>query len=117
MFYTVFEALANDFLLSSLAAIAWEVELFPQKNSKVRKKSLSDRVALEFVNSRNTCHLYEKLIPLVLFSPIIQEEEQESLRHHFLQFESAEVAKRIGLFHRKPDMKFVPPQSTQLIDL
>ena len=67
--------------------------------------------------SRHTWYLHEELVPLVLFSPMIEEEEKESMRHRLLQFESAEVTERIGLLHGKPDLKPVPPPNTKIIDL
>ena len=45
---------------------------------------------------------------------MIQKEEKESVRHRFLQFENAEVTKRIP--QGKPDFKLVPPQNTQIFD-
>ena len=48
---------------------------------------------------------------------MIQEEDQESVRYRFLQFENAEVTKRIGLPPGKPDFKPVTPQNTQIFDL
>ena len=39
------------------------------------------------------------------------------MRDRFLQFENADVTKRIGLLRGKPDMKPVAPQDTQIIDL
>ena len=44
---------------------------------------------------------------------MLQEEEKDSMQHHFVQFENAEVTTRIGLVQGKPDMKIVPPQNTQ----
>ena len=39
------------------------------------------------------------------------------MRYRFLQFENAEVTKRIGLPPGKPDFKPVTPQNTQIFDL
>ena len=47
---------------------------------------------------------------------MIQIEEKESVRHRFLQFENAEVTKRIRLPPGKPIFKLVPPQNTQIFD-
>ena len=47
---------------------------------------------------------------------MIQEEENEGVRHRFRQFKNAEVTKRFGVPLRKPDFKLVPPQNTQIFD-
>ena len=56
-----------------------------------------DRITSKFELSRHTWYLHKELIPLVLFWPMIQDEEMESVQHRFLQFKNAEVTKRIGL--------------------
>ena len=48
---------------------------------------------------------------------MIQEEEKESMRDRLLQFENAEITKRIGLLPSKPDFKPIPPKNTQIFDL
>ena len=48
---------------------------------------------------------------------MIRKEEKESMQRRFLQFKNAEVLKHTELLHGKPDMKPVPPQNTQIIDL
>ena len=75
-----------------------------------------DRTASKFDHSRHTSYLHEELVSLVLFSPMIQEEDKESVQHRFLQFEKTEVNKRIGLPPGKPDFKILPPQNTQIFD-
>ena len=53
----------------------------------------------------------------MLFSPVTQEKDYESVRYRFLQFENAEFTKSIGLPPCKPDFKLVTPQNTQIFDL
>ena len=53
----------------------------------------------------------------MLFSPLIQEEEEESVRHRFLSLKTVEVTKHIRLPPIKPDFKLIPPQNTQILDL
>ena len=119
MFYTVFDALTNVFFFSELASR----HSLRDRNFSFRKipKSVEnhffDRNFPKFEDSRHTWNLHEELNTLVLFSPMIQEEEKENVRHGFLQFENEEVTKRIGLPPDIPDFKLALPQSTQLFDL
>ena len=80
---------------------------------KIRKsveKYFFDRIGPKFEHNRNTWYLHKELIPLVLFSPMTQEEEKESVRHRFPQVENADVHKS------KSDFKLAPPLNTQIFD-
>ena len=58
--------------------------------------------------SRHTWYLHEGLIPFVLFSSMIQEEEKESMLHYLVQVKNAEVTKRFGALYVNQDLKQVP---------
>ena len=118
MFYTVFDALTNVFFFQLANRHSLGVRNFPsRKIPKSVENHFFDRIAPKCELSRNTWYLHEELIPLVIFSPMIQYEEKESVRHHFLKFENAEVTKRTELPPGKPEFKLVPPHYTQIIDL
>ena len=105
-------------VFSPLAAIVREIEIFhPEKNPKSVESHFFDRFAPKFELSWHLWYLHEEFIPLVLFSPMIQEEEKECMRHRFRPFENAEATKRIGLPPDKSDFQLVPPQNTQILDL
>ena len=111
MFYTVSDALTIDFFQARyLPQFGSQKFIPPRKISKFVKIPLFDGIAPKLAFSWHTWYLHEELIPLVLFSPMIQEYEKESMRHHFYQFDYAEVTKRIGLLYGKPNMKSVPPE-------
>ena len=76
-----------------------------------------DRIAPQLEHSRHTWYLQQELITHVLFSPMIQIEENESVRQSFPKFENAEFTKRIGLPCGKPDFKLNTPQNTQIFEL
>ena len=108
MFYTAFDALTNVFFeLASRHKLGKRNFRFT-KVPKSLENHIFDRIAPKFEHSRHTWYLHEELIPLVLFSPMIQEEKKENMRHRFLQVEYSEVTKRIGLPPGKPDFELVP---------
>ena len=118
MFYTVFDALTNAFFseLASRHSLG-DRNFLSRKIPKSVENHCLDTIAPNFDVSWHTWYLHEELIPLVLFSPMLQQEKKESVRHRFIQFENSEVTTRIGLPPGKPDFKLVPPQNTQVFDL
>ena len=85
---------------------------FPLKKSKVREKPHSRQSRPKFCTQWT--HLVSKRGTHSTRDVFANETEEEkvSIRHHFLQFEKAEVAKSIGFFQGKPDMETVPQKNT-----